>query len=57
MGKKTLINLKEIKDLYGYYCEKNKKQFSNKEFKKFLDFLEIDFCDWIRENLKQFDKQ
>ena len=56
MSKKfiTIINIPEIEKLFKEYCEKNKIEFSTKKFKEFLKFLEIDFYDWVRQNLKHF---
>jgi len=50
----TIININEIYDIYREYCEKGNKNFDKDEFEKFLEFLEIDFYDWIKENLRQF---
>lgn len=44
----------EIEKLFKAYYEENKMGFSEQEFEEFLKFLEVDFYDWIRENLKQF---
>ena len=55
--KSTIINIDEIRDIFKKYCEKNNKEFNEQEFQKFLEFLEIDFYDWIKENLNQFYKQ
>ena len=56
MSKKfiTIINIPEIEKLFKEYCEKNKIEFSAKKFKEFWKFLEIDFYDWVRQNLKHF---
>jgi len=43
---------KEIKKIYQEYCKENGIKFSEKDFKDFLEFLEIDFYDWVKENLK-----
>ena len=53
----TIINALEIKKLFRKYCRENKADFSKEESKKFLKFLETDFYDWVRENLKQFGNQ
>ncbi|PIV50606.1 hypothetical protein COZ73_00600 [Candidatus Falkowbacteria bacterium CG_4_8_14_3_um_filter_36_11] len=50
----TTINIPEIEKLFQEYCEKNKIEFSAGKFEDFLKFLEIDFYDWVRQNLKQF---
>jgi len=37
------------------YCEENELEYSEKTFKKFVEFLKIDIPDWIKENFKNFD--
>jgi hypothetical protein len=56
MKRETIINLAGIREEFREYCKEYKIKFSNKKFMAFLDFLEIDFYDWVRENLRQFDK-
>jgi hypothetical protein len=56
MKKDIIINISEIERLFKEHCKENNIKFSTKKYKKFLKFLEIDFYDWIKENLKQFDK-
>lgn len=53
----TIISAAEIKKLFREYCRENKADFSKEKSKKFLKFLETDFYDWVRENLKQFENQ
>lgn len=53
----TNINIAEIKEIFKEDCAEESKRFDEKEFQKFLEFLEIDFYDWVRENLNQFHKQ
>jgi len=43
---------KEIKEVYKKHCEDNEIKFSEKEFKDFRNFLEVDLYDWMRENLR-----
>ena len=50
----TLINIDEIKNIYNEYCKTEKRKFNEEDFIKFLRFLELDFYDWTRENLRQF---
>jgi hypothetical protein len=57
MKRETIINLREIEELFREYCKECRIKFSNKKFVAFLGFLEIDFYDWVRENLRQFDYQ
>ena len=57
MKNSTIINISEIENLFKEYCEENKKEFSRRKFKEFLKFLEIDFYDWVKENLRHFDRR
>lgn len=57
MKKETIINTSEIENLYEEYCRENKTDFSGAGFKGFLNFLEIDFYDWVKENIRLFVKQ
>ena len=50
-----IINKKEIEFYFRDYCWRNKIKFSKEKFRDFLKFLKIDFYDWIRENLRQFN--
>lgn len=56
MNKKlsTIININEIHSICKEYFEDNKIEFSEEKFEEFLKFLEIDFYDWVRQNLKHF---
>lgn len=56
MDKKSIINIDEICSIFKEYCEKNKTEFSKQRFEEFLKFLEIDFYDWVRQNLRQYHK-
>lgn len=53
----AIINASEIRKLFREYCKENKTGFSKEKSEKFLKFLETDFYDWVRENLKQFRSQ
>jgi len=55
--KSTVINTDEIRDIFKEYCNKENEEFSKSKFEKFLEFLEVDFYDWVKGNLKQFDLQ
>jgi len=50
----TIIKTDEILDVYKEHCKAEKKKFSKKDFAEFLRFLELDFYDWAKENLRQF---
>ncbi|MBU3965428.1 hypothetical protein KKG29_01800 [Patescibacteria group bacterium] len=54
MKNDTAINTFEVEKLFKEYCDENKMEFSEEKFKEFLKFLEIDFYDWIKENLTHF---
>lgn len=54
MKNNTIININEIRDVFKEYCEEENIEFNEKKFKNFLDFLEIDFYDWIKESFEQF---
>jgi len=50
-----IINIKEIKQVFNEFVRENHiKQPQKKNFEAFLRFLEIDFYDWIRENLRSY---
>jgi len=56
MKNNNVINIQEIEQMFKEYCEEDKTEFSEKKFDEFLKFLEVDFYDWVKENLKQFHK-
>ncbi len=53
----TTIRVGEIRNVFKESYEKNAETFSEVQFQEFLKFLEIDFYDWVRENIRQFNKQ
>lgn len=53
----TVISSKEIHNIFKESCEKKGEIFNEARFQKFLKFLEIDFYDWVKENLRQFKNQ
>ena len=53
----TIINIGEIHDIFKEDCGEDNKRFSERKFQEFVDFLEIDFYDWVRGNFNQFHKQ
>jgi len=53
----TIINVDEIRSLFIEDCEEYGEKFIEKNFQEFLKFLKIDFCDWIKGNLKYFYQQ
>jgi hypothetical protein len=44
----------EAKGLFKEYCKYHNIKFSIRDLKDFLEFLEIDFYDWIKENLREY---
>jgi len=50
----TIINTSEMEKLFKDYCRENKMEFSAHKFAEFLKFLEIDFYDWVKENMNLF---
>lgn len=56
MKNNTIINIPEVEKLFKQYCEENRIEFSEEKFEEFLKFLEIDFYDWVKENIKEFNK-
>ena len=55
--KNTIINITEIEKLFREYCEESRLEFSEQKFEEFLKFLEVDFYDWAKGNLKHFHIQ
>ncbi|MFH1946581.1 MAG: hypothetical protein ABIJ23_00260 [Candidatus Magasanikbacteria bacterium] len=51
----TMMNVDEIRNLFMEDCKEGGEIFVDENFQKFLNFLEIDFYDWAKENLKQFN--
>ena len=50
-----IINTKEIRQVFNEFVKGNHiKQPQKKNFEAFLRFLELDFYDWIRENLRSY---
>jgi len=49
---------KEIKEIFENFVKENKTKAGKKErFEDFLKFLEIDFYDWVRENLRSYFRE
>ena len=55
MDKDKYISVQDIEYVYRAYFEEAGIKFSRRDFKSFLDFLEIDFYDWVKSNLKYFE--
>lgn len=54
---KIIMNKKDIEEIYKEYCNEIGIRFRKKEFADFLKFLEIDLCDWIKENLRCYFRE
>lgn len=53
-----LINEIEIKQLYNEFIRELETKTPRKQsFESFLEFLEIDFYDWVRGNLKNYFRE
>ena len=52
MLKKKSTHKKDIEKIYKGYCNETDIRFKRKEFEDFIKFLEIDFYDWVKENLR-----
>ena len=50
----TIINIDEIKSIYKDACIKDDGEFKDRKFNNFVKFLEADFYDWVKGNLKYF---
>lgn len=57
MKNHTIINVSEVEKLFKEFYKENNIELSENRFEQFLKFLEIDFYDWVKENLNQFEKQ
>ena len=56
MNKNIFINVKEIEYIYREDSKETKTKFSKHDFEKFLEFLNIDFHDWVKSNLRYFNR-
>ena len=55
MVTRTFIgNMNELREVFNEYFAENPNLHKDK-FEEFLSFLQIDYYDWVRENLKQFN--
>lgn len=53
--KRIVIDAEEIHEIYNWYFEDAPEYVNDDNFEEFLKFLEIDFYDWIRSNLRYFE--
>ena len=54
MSRNAFISIKEVEHIYKEDCEEFGVKFSKRDFEKFLNFLQIDFYDWVNGNLRYF---
>jgi len=47
---KTIINLKTIRE----FLKEESENYSEQQLQEFVEYLEIDFYDWLRSNLNSF---
>jgi succinate dehydrogenase flavin-adding protein (antitoxin of CptAB toxin-antitoxin module) len=47
---KTFINLKTIRE----FLKEESENYSERQLQEFVEYLEIDFYDWLRGNLNSF---
>ena len=57
MRENVYIEVEEIATLYREHCKEIGVKFSKSGFARFLEFLKIDLFDWVKSNLKYFDKE
>lgn len=57
MSKNTFISVKKVEGTYKDYFKEVGIKFSKRDFEKFLDFLELDFHDWVKSNLRYFNQK
>lgn len=59
MNKKptTIINDDEIRKIFNEENKEYGEKFTDKNFQKFIQFLEIDLRDWVKENVREFYRQ
>ncbi|MCX6811594.1 MAG: hypothetical protein NT039_02800 [Candidatus Berkelbacteria bacterium] len=52
-----ILTQKMIKKFYKEFAGQNDLKTGKEDFRKFLLFLEIDFYDWVQENLRFYFKE
>ena len=57
MSKNAFISVKEVEDVCKDYFKEVSTKFSKRDFKEFLKFLEFDFHDWVKGNLRYFNQK
>jgi succinate dehydrogenase flavin-adding protein (antitoxin of CptAB toxin-antitoxin module) len=52
------LSQKQIEEIFGEFVKENKFKLNEKKnFKDFLNFLETDVYDWIKENLRCYFRE
>jgi hypothetical protein len=46
-----------VKEIFLEDCKENNIEFSEEKFSEFMKYLEIDFYDWVQENINHFYEQ
>lgn len=54
MTKAIIGDIDELRDIYNEECAEYPDSLSADKFEEFLEFLEIDYYDWVRGNLRYF---
>lgn len=57
MKNDIVVGTEEIKEIFKEYCSDTDTKFSEKEFREFLDFLQVDTYDWTMGNLRYYFTQ
>jgi len=52
---RIIIDAKDIREVYNEFFTDETGYISDDKFEEFLRFLKIDFYDWIKGNLRQFE--
>lgn len=55
--KNDTFDISKVEELFKKYYKENKIKISKEKFEDFLNFLEIDFYDWVKENLRCYLKE
>lgn len=50
----SFIGIEAIRNWYKDEIEEEKKEYSEDELTSFVEFLEVDFYDWLRSNYNHF---
>jgi len=53
----TTINIDEIRAIFKEEYQEYGEKITGENFQKFIQFLEIDLRDWVKENTREFHRQ